>query len=295
MNLEVCNLTKQYGGKTAVDHVSFTLTCGLYGLLGANGAGKSTLMRLLCGIQQPAGGRISMDGADIRGLAGRYTNVLGYLPQDFTGYPDFTAMEFLLYMAALKGLDVKTARKKAGGLLESLNLSQDSRRRIKTFSGGMRQRLGIAQAMLNDPRILILDEPTAGLDPKERVRFRNLLSTFSRDRIILLSTHIVSDVESIADKIILMKSGKILHFGKPDDMTVQIDGYVWECPVPSGKAEEYAERFSVGKIHKLDEEVSLLRIVSEHKPLPEAKNVPPALEDLYLYYFEGGEKNDSVN
>lgn len=214
MELKAIQLTKQYGSKTAVNHLNLSLSNGVYGLLGANGAGKTTLMRLLCDIQTPTSGKITLDGKNISVLGEKYRNLLGYLPQQFGYYPDFTAWDFLMYVAALKGLSEKQAHKKATELLEAVDLAEKRNLKIKTFSGGMKQRLGIAQAMLNNPRILILDEPTAGLDPKERVRFRNLISAFSKDRIVILSTHIVSDVEFIAEDIIMMKDGQILHFGK---------------------------------------------------------------------------------
>ena len=210
MELKTIGLTKKFGSKTAVDNLNITLTNGVYGLLGANGAGKTTLMRLLCNIQNPTSERILLNEKNIVGLGERYRNLLGYLPQHFGYYPDFSAYDFLRYVSALKGLDEKAARKKSKELLEAVDLSKESKQKIKTFSGGMKQRLGIAQAMLNDPHILILDEPTAGLDPKERVRFRNLISAFSKDRIVILSTHIVSDVEFIAEEIIMMKSGQII-------------------------------------------------------------------------------------
>ena len=207
MELSAVNLTKRYGSKTAVNRLNATLTNGVYGLLGTNGAGKTTFMRLLCTVQRPTSGKIDLDGKSIWKLGERYRDVLGYLPQHFGYYPDFTALDFLLYVAALKGLDDKKAKNVSNELLDEVGLSGERRRKIKTFSGGMKQRLGIAQAMLNDPYILILDEPTAGLDPKERVRFRNLISAFSKDRIVILSTHIVSDIEFIAEKIMIMKSG----------------------------------------------------------------------------------------
>ena len=206
MELKILGLTKQYGSKTAVDHLNITLSNGVYGLLGANGAGKTTFMRLLCDIQTPTSGKIMLNGKNIAMLGEQYRNLLGYLPQDFWYYPNFTAWDFLLYIAALKGLSERQAKKKANELLETVDLAKEKHHKIKTFSGGMKQRLGIAQAMLNNPHILILDEPTAGLDPKERVRFRNLIGAFSKDRIVILSTHIVSDVEYIAEEIIMMKS-----------------------------------------------------------------------------------------
>lgn len=291
MELKVSNLTKKYGEKTAVDHLNLSLTNGVYGLLGANGAGKTTLMRLLCDIQQPTSGRITLNGRNIRGLGENYRRYLGYLPQRFSYYPDFTAMSYLLYIAALKGLSDQEAKKRAGELLAAVGLEEAGRHKIRTFSGGMKERLGIAQAMLNDPRILILDEPTAGLDPKERVRFRNLISAFSKDRIVILSTHIVSDVEFIAEDIIMMKSGQILHFGKPRDITSEIDGMVWECLVPTGRVEDYTAHYNVSNLRNMENDQTVLRIVSEKIPAREAVPVTPNLEDLYLYYFKG-EKED---
>lgn len=284
MELRIENLTKQYGANLAVNNLSLTLSTGVYGLLGANGAGKTTLMRLLCDILPPTSGQIFYDGQNIRESGDRYRNVLGYLPQDFGYYPDFTAFKFLMYMSAVKGLSRGFAKERSLELLDEVGLLQVKDKKIKTFSGGMKQRLGIAQAMLNDPRVLILDEPTAGLDPKERVRFRNLISTFSRNKIVLLSTHIVSDVEYIAGDIIVMKKGQLLHQGRPHEIIHTIDGKVWECRVPNEKAGELIERCNVGNLRAEGEETTL-RIISDEKPLESAQAVDPNLEDLYLYYF----------
>ena len=287
MELKVTQLTKQYGLKTAVDHLDITLSNGVYGLLGANGAGKTTLMRLLCNIQTPTFGKITLDGKDISVLGERYRNLLGYLPQHFRYYPAFTAWDFLMYVATLKGLSEKQAKNKTSELLEAVDLSKEGHHKIKTFSGGMKQRLGIAQAMLNNPRILILDEPTAGLDPKERVRFRNLISAFSKDRIVILSTHIVSDVEFIAEEIIMMKAGRVLHFGRPQEITEEIEGYVWECMVPTRYAEQYSGTLNVSNLRNIENECTVLRVISESKPMENAVQVKPTLEDLYLFYFKG--------
>ena len=223
MELVIDRLTKQFQNKIAVDRISLRLHRGVFGLLGTNGAGKTTLMRMLCGILQPTGGTITFDGMDVREEG--YRAILGYLPQDFGYYPEFTAMDFLLYMAALKGLPRQSARRKATELLELVGLQDMGRKKIKTFSGGMKQRLGIAQALLNDPKLLILDEPTAGLDPKERVRFRNLIGQLGKDSIVLLSTHIVSDIEHIADEVLMMKDGNLIYHGPWDEQMGDLERF----------------------------------------------------------------------
>jgi len=215
MKLVIDRLTKQYQTKIVVDRISVSLQKGVYGLLGANGAGKTTLMRMICGILKPTGGSITFDGMDVSEES--YRSVLGYLPQDFGYYPEFNATDFLLYLASLKGIPRAQAKRKAEELLELVSLQDVSRKKIKTFSGGMKQRLGIAQALLNDPKLLILDEPTAGLDPKERVRFRNLIEDLGKDNIVLLSTHIITDIEHIADEVLIMKDGQLIFQGKWND------------------------------------------------------------------------------
>ena len=290
MELKTCGLTKQFGSKTAVKDLNITLTNGVYGLLGANGAGKTTLMRLLCNLQAPTSGQVFLGGKNIAGLGERYRALLGYLPQHFGYYPDFSAQDFLFYVSALKGLEEKAVRKKSKELLEAVGLSREAKQKIKTFSGGMKQRLGIAQAMLNDPHILILDEPTAGLDPKERVRFRNLISAFSKDRIVILSTHIVSDVEFVAEDIIMMKAGQVLHFGNPQEIVSEIDGKVWECTVPTDSAEKYAAAYNTSNLRHTGENRTVLRIIADRPPMKNAARVQPTLEDLYLFYFKGENK-----
>lgn len=212
MELIIDNVSKQYKKKNAVNCFSAKLQKGVHGLLGANGAGKTTLMRMLCGILRPDSGHISFDGIDVS--EEDYRTVLGYLPQDFGYYPEFTARDFLLYMAALKGISKTSAKRRAEELLYLVSLDDVGRKKIKTYSGGMKQRLGIAQALLNHPKILVLDEPTAGLDPRERVRFRNLIEEIGMDSIVLLSTHIVSDIEHIAENVLIMKDGKLIYEGK---------------------------------------------------------------------------------
>ena len=223
MELVIDRLTKQFQDKIAVDRVSLHLHNGVFGLLGTNGAGKTTLMRMLCGILQPTSGTITFDGLDVREEG--YRAILGYLPQDFGYYPEFTAMDFLLYMAALKGLPKQSAKRRANELLELVGLQDMGRKKIKTFSGGMKQRLGIAQALLNNPKLLILDEPTAGLDPKERVRFRNLIGQLGKDSIVLLSTHIVSDIEHIADEVLMMKDGNLIYHGAWDEQMGDLERF----------------------------------------------------------------------
>ena len=223
MELVIDRLTKQFQNKIAVDRVSLRLNNGVYGLLGTNGAGKTTLMRMLCGILQPTSGTIAFDGMDVSEEG--YRAILGYLPQDFGYYPEFTAMGFLLYMAALKGLPKHSAKRRANELLELVGLQEMGRKKIKTFSGGMKQRLGIAQALLNNPKMLILDEPTAGLDPKERVRFRNLIGQLGKDSIVLLSTHIVSDIEHIADEVLMMKDGTLIYNGTWDEQMGDLERF----------------------------------------------------------------------
>ena len=223
MELAIDRLTKQYQNKIAVDRISLRLNTGIYGLLGANGAGKTSLMRMICGILKPTSGTITFDGIDVSEES--YRAILGYLPQDFGYYPEFTGEDFLLYMAALKGVRKPQAKRKAVELLELVSLRDVAKKKIKTYSGGMKQRLGIAQALLNQPKVLVLDEPTAGLDPKERVRFRDLIKGLGKDSIVLLSTHIVSDIEHIADDILMMKSGQLIYQGKWTDKSGDLEEF----------------------------------------------------------------------
>ncbi len=282
MELLVDRLTKQYGSKIAVDCVSVVLKPGVYGLLGENGAGKTTLMRMLCTILESTSGEVFWDGREVVSMGAEYRDILGYLPQEFGYYPNYTAREFLLYMAALKGIPRDTAKKRAGELLKIVGLNDVGTKKMKTFSGGMKQRVGIAQALLNYPKLLILDEPTAGLDPKERVRFRNLISDYAGDRIVLLSTHIVSDVEAIADEVLLMKKGKVLTQGTVSELTKKAAGKVWELTVSPAEAKIWQEKTAVANLRHEGEQV-VLRILSDDKPTEGAAPCEAGLEDLYLY------------
>ena len=289
MELSIEELNKRFGTKSAVSNISVTLQPGVYGLLGANGAGKTTLMRMVCNILKPTSGRILYDGEDINRLEDNYRNLLGYLPQDFGYYPDFTAKEYLEFIAAVKGLEGKKAKKNVAQVLETVNLSDVAAKKIRTFSGGMKQRLGIAQAVINNPKILVLDEPTAGLDPKERMRFRNLIAELAKDKIVILSTHIVSDVDYIADDILMMKGGCLILNCPTEEAIHSMDGKVWECRLHQAQIDKMSERFRIVNLHhEAGNEVSL-RIVSDTQPISGAVNVVPTLDDIYLYHFEDEE------
>ncbi|MTK10113.1 MAG: ABC transporter ATP-binding protein [Hungatella sp.] len=286
MELELDRVTKQYGNKTACDRISITFQKGVYGLLGANGAGKTTLIRMICGVLAPTSGTISFNKIDVSHED--YRDALGYLPQEFGYYPEFSALDFLLYIAALKGVPKPQAKEKAWELLKQVSLEKDARKRIKTFSGGMKQRLGIAQSMLNNPQILILDEPTAGLDPKERIHFRNMISCLGEDRIVLLSTHIVSDIEHIAGTILVMKDGSLIHQGTRNEIISAIDGKVWECTLSQSDAIDICKKYPVINLRQESAGMVFLRLISEEKPCAEAFIAQATLEDLYLYYFSEG-------
>lgn len=296
MELTIDRLSRQFGSHIAVDRVSARLTPGVYGLLGANGAGKTTLMRMVCGVLRPTSGEVLFDGVDIRRLGEAYRARLGYLPQDFGYYPDFTALDFMMYMTALKGIGRRQAKAASLDLLGVVGLSDAARMKIRAFSGGMKQRLGIAQAVLNDPDVLVLDEPTAGLDPKERVRFRNLIASLAQDKIVILSTHIVSDVEYIADEILVMRAGAFIMQGAPDAVTSQVAGKVWECHVDARTADALAARFTVSNVHYAADGQAVVRVVADAQPVSGARAVEPTLEDLYLYVFrDASDRGDAGN
>ena len=285
MELKIEHLSKQFKDKKAVDDACITLTPGVWGLLGANGAGKTTLMRMIADIMTPTSGAIYYDGADIRKMGESYRNIFGFLPQDFGYSRDFTVKDYLEYVAALKDVPAKETAKKINYLLDILTLSDVKRKKIAKLSGGMKRRVGIAQAMLNDPKILVMDEPTAGLDPGERVRFRNFISEFSHDRIVLISTHIVSDIEYIATRNAIMKAGKIVDIGTTDELVKEIEGKVWTCSVPDGDLSSYEMRLRVINQRGEDNGQVSIRYLSETPEISGAVAVSPRLEDLYLWYF----------
>lgn len=284
MNLELMNVTKNYEGTTVLDNVSFSLTPGVYGLLGSNGSGKTTLFRIICGLIAADEGEVLYNRKNTDANGQEFRTILGFLPQDFSYYPEFTAMKFMRYIAALKGINPTVAKRKSNDLLDKVGLGNVKNKRIKKFSGGMKQRLGIAQALLNDPEVLILDEPTSGLDPKERVRFRNLIASFSQEKIVILSTHIVSDVEYIADELLILKKGKLENRGTAQRLMQAIEHFVWEVEVRENEVAGYAMTHTISN-QKNTEGGTVLRIVSEKAPNEKARQVRPTLEDLYLYYF----------
>ena len=283
MELTIENVSKVYrGGVTALQDFSLSLGPGVVGLLGPNGAGKSTLMRILATVTRTTRGRVLWNGADLAREPNGLRRELGYLPQDFGIYPNLNPVEFLRYIAAAKGIPSGAARRRIGELLQLVNLTEARKRPLGGFSGGMRQRVGIAQALLNDPKVLIVDEPTAGLDPEERVRFRNLLGDLSGERIIILSTHIVSDVEAIATSIAIIGQGRLLSAASPEDLLRAVDGKIWEAVVASADLPAVRARFLVSGTIRREDGVHL-RIVGAEPALPSVKPLPPSLEDAYLW------------
>lgn len=284
MKLEFANLTKEFRDITAVNKISYTLEAGVYGLLGVNGAGKTTLMRMLCTLINPTSGTITWDGRDIFEMDGEYRKLLGYLPQDFGYYPDFSVYDYLMYVACIKGLRPITAKKRTQVLLKQVGMEKAGRKKMKELSGGMKRRVGIAQAMLNNPKILVLDEPTAGLDPNERIRFRNLISELSQERLVLLSTHIVSDVAYIAREILLMKDGEIQAAGTSEELLAAMPEQVWSVETTKREMEQYMTSYKVANVKNIPGGVQI-RILSSEKPCEQAVLESATLEDLFLDYF----------
>lgn len=287
MELQFKDVTKDYGDIHAVNHVTYHMKKGIYGLLGVNGAGKTTLMRMLCTAINPTDGVILWDGKDIFSLGDSYRSILGYLPQNYGFYPDLSVYDYMMYIASIKGLRSLTAKKRTTKLLEQVGLSEKRKDKMRTLSGGMLRRVGIAQAMLNDPRILVLDEPTAGLDPNERIRFRNLISELSEDRLVLLSTHIVSDIEYIANEIILMKEGRFFYTGTSEEIISNMNMSVWHCTIPKGELNRYLKKYLVGNVRTVAGGIEL-RVLSKEPPSTNAIQTEATLEDAFLLYF--GEK-----
>jgi ABC-2 type transport system ATP-binding protein len=287
MELVINQVGKQYpGGLWGLRDFSLTMTPGVWGLLGPNGAGKSSLMRILATITRPTEGTVFWNGEDISKKPNPLRTVLGYLPQDFGVYPNLNALEFLQYIAAIKGLDHRIVSRRIDDLLQVVNLGEVRKRPLGGYSGGMKQRIGIAQALLNDPQLLIVDEPTVGLDPEERVRFRNLLSDLSGNRIVILSTHIVSDVEAVATEIAIMNRGKLLQTGTPEQFLQTVEGKVWEWLVPSTQVAAMRQNYLIGSMTRRSDGARL-RIIQEQRPSNDAHMITPSLEDAYLSAVTG--------
>lgn len=293
MKLTIKNISKSYGKKKVLNDVSFEMEHGLYGLLGPNGAGKSSLIRILAGVMNASGGEILIDGKNRKFCEREYRSRLGYLPQSLDFYPMFSGLDYLRYVAALKGLKGEEAELKIASLVEKVHLSGDIDRKCVNYSGGMKRRLGIAQALLNDPEILILDEPTAGLDPHERIKLRNLISIFSRDKTVLLSTHIVTDIDSIAKKTVMIKGGRVGRMESNQCFISGVEGKVWLIKMTADELSEYQHGHLISNVVPMGDFLEV-REVCDDKPTKDAVSALPTLEDAYLYEFEsiGGKKYD---
>lgn len=292
MELIIKNISKEFKDKVAVDNFSVILNSGIYGLLGPNGSGKTTFMRILADVSNPSSGDILVDGESKNKLGANYRDLIGYVPQNIGFYKNFTAEKFLYYVAALKGVDKKIEKDKVDELLKFVNLEKDRKRRIGKFSGGMKQRLGIAQALLNDPKILILDEPTAGLDPNERIRFKNLISQLSKDKVVIFSTHIVSDIEFMANEILVMKEGKLVEKSSIEDILDTVRGKVYTLSVGETDLDDVQNEFKISSMIRMNNRINVRVVGESNTNIKEFKYVEeePTLEDVFLYYF-----NESVS
>ena len=287
VELQVRNVSKRYGKFEALKDFSYTMTPGIYGLLGPNGAGKSTLMNIVAGVLLPTAGEVLYNGKQTAQLGGEFRRALGFLPQTSGYYKSFTAVEFLEYVASLKGLtDKKRIREEIVRLLEAVNLTDASGKKLGGFSGGMRQRIGIAQALLGNPEILVFDEPTAGLDPKERIRFRNIISELAFDRIVILATHIVSDIEMTANRILIIRKGELIQSGNIGECVSVLNGKVFTAEMPQQEFGAFGMQQKVVSVFRSGDDAVQVRFISEKAPDFPAEPAPPSLEDLYLYFFE---------
>lgn len=292
MELIINNISKEFKDKLAVDKFNVTLHSGIYGLLGPNGSGKTTLMRIIADVSNPSSGDVLVNGESKNKLGSKYRDLIGYVPQNIGFYKNFTAEKFLYYVAALKGVDKEIEKNKIDDLLKFVNLEKDRKRKIGKFSGGMKQRLGIAQALLNDPKILILDEPTAGLDPNERIRFKNLIAQLSKDKVVIFSTHIVSDIEFMANEILVMKEGKLVEKSSLKGILDRVRGKVHTLSISEIDLEDVQNEFKISSMIRTNNEICV-RVVGENKPnIKEFEYIEeePNLEDVFLYYF-----NESAN
>ncbi len=287
MKLEIKNLSKSFAKVKVIDDISYTMENGVYGLLGVNGVGKTTLIRMLTSLIEPTSGSISYDGEDIKKLNSEYRKILGYLPQEFGFYPELSIYDYMMYISSIKGLMPKIAKKRTLELLDKVAILKDKNKKMGTLSGGQKRRVGIAQALLNNPKILILDEPTAGLDPSERIRFRNLISELSKDRLVILSTHIVSDIEFIAKEILIMKNGKFEFTGTADKIISTMDTQVWSLTLPKDVSEEFLKQFIIVNKKMVSDGIEL-RLISDTRPSENAIRQTATLEDAFLSYFGGG-------
>lgn len=295
MELLIDHVSKQFKDKKAVNNICLEFTPGIWGLLGANGAGKTTLMRMIAGIMQPTSGDVLYDGTPIRTLGAQYRDIFGYLPQEFGFHHEFTVKDYLAYVAALKGLPKRQSWRRIHELLERVSLLEVGNKKISKLSGGMKRRVGIAQALLNDPEVLILDEPTGGLDPGERVRFRNLLSEFAHDRIVLISTHIVPDVEYIATCHAIIKDGKLLATGTTEELVKLVEGKVWSCTIPPNAVPEYERNLQIISLRNENDGTVSIRYLAERPCGADSVPTVPRLEDLYLWMFPQNSKESNQN